>query len=109
MVFDQRSDKFTPEPVVFGAEVKIPKRDVARLLAELEAIEIPPFVPVSTFGIDGVSFGIEYGQRIASASISWWGDPPEPWKVLAFWHARTLEAFQDLLPASTVEQKGYVL
>jgi hypothetical protein len=99
IVWDQRAGGLTP--ALYGAEAPLEKEVFGKLLAELRGIELPPFVEVSTIGIDGVSCGIETGSYMASASLAWWGTPPAAWAPLANWHAHAMAVFEGMLPLST--------
>lgn len=88
-------------PVTFGSEVPIEPFHLEPLLAQLESIQIPPFISVATVGIDGTTYGIEVGSFRLSARVSWWETPPAEWAALHSWHAQAVAAFEAFLPAST--------
>jgi hypothetical protein len=100
VTWDQRHP-FTPEPVTYGAEVPLESSIFNALTTELRAIQLTPFVVVSTIGIDGTSYGVEVGGFGSSARLSWWETPPPNWAPLQQWHAHAVTQFEALLPAST--------
>jgi hypothetical protein len=102
VVWDQRKLEVTSEPATFAAEVALKEEDWKPLVTELEQIELPAFVPVNTIGIDGVTYGVEVGGFMTSASFRWWCDPPERWKGLSMWHRKAMHELQKQLPPSTV-------
>ncbi len=88
-------------PVTFGSEVPIELFQLEPLVAQLKSIQLPPFIPVATVGIDGTSYGLELGSFRLSARLSWWETPPPEWAALQSWHAEAVTSFEALLPAST--------
>jgi hypothetical protein len=91
------------EPVTYGAESPVEEESFRELLTELRAMQAAPFALASTMGIDGTSYGVEVGGIRPSGRMSWWGKPPIGWAALQAWHARAIERFEALLPASTSE------
>jgi hypothetical protein len=91
------------EPVTYGAESPAEEESFRGLLSELRAMQFAPFALASTMGIDGTSYGVEVGGISPSGRMSWWGKPPTGWAPLQAWHARAIELFESLLPASTSE------
>ncbi|MCL2310261.1 MAG: hypothetical protein FWC42_08335 [Proteobacteria bacterium] len=89
------------EPITYGCEVPLASDVFETVLRSLQAIKLPPFVPVSTIGIDGTSYGLEINSFALSARYNWWESPPEAWTQLEEWHGSTTAQFEDLLPAST--------
>ncbi len=73
----------------------------AALQQELQAIELPPFLTVSSIGIDGTLYGVEVGGHMRSARLAWWETPPKSWEPLQGWHGRTAALFDSMLPAAT--------
>jgi hypothetical protein len=92
---------FTPERATYGAEVPLQSSVFNALATELRAIELAPFIAVSTLGIDGTSYGVEVGGFALSTRLSWWETPPQNWASLEQWHAHAVAQFEALLPAST--------
>ena len=88
-------------PTTFAADAQLPVALADELLSELAAIHLPPFLPVSTLGLDGTSYAIEFGSSWRSAALSWWCEPPEEWQTLASFHERALALFERFLPVST--------
>lgn len=91
------------EPVTYGSEVPLPQSEFNKILSDLRAIELAPFIAVATAGIDGTSYGIEVGGFGVSAKLNWWETPPVNWDPLHQWHANAIAHFEALLPASTLE------
>jgi len=89
------------EPNTYGSEVPLDAAVFEGLLHRLQAIDLPPFLPVSTVGIDGTSYGVEVGSFGLSARLSWWESAPKAWSLLEEWHASAITQFEGLLPAST--------
>ena len=100
ITWDQRRPVIA-EPITYGSEVPLDAAAFETLLHRLQAIELPPFLPVSTVGIDGTSYGVEVGSFGLSARLSWWESPPDAWSPLEEWHASAVAQFEGLLPAST--------
>src|SRR5260221_7141095 len=89
-------------PTTFGADAQLPFVAAKKLLDDLASISLPPFLPVATLGIDGTTFAIGFGNSWRSASLSWWGNPPEPWQPLALSYERAISLFEEFLPVSTL-------
>ncbi len=91
------------KPTTYGSEVPLEHSVFDELVADLQAIELPPFLAVSTIGLDGTSYGVETGSYMLSARLAWWQTPPEAWEPLRNWHARASALFDSLLPTATPE------
>jgi hypothetical protein len=89
------------KPTTYGSEVPLEKPVLDMLLAELQAVELPPFLPVSSIGLDGTTYGVEAGSYMLSARLTWWEAPPKAWEPLRDWHMRTAALFDSLLPLAT--------
>jgi hypothetical protein len=100
ITWDQRHP-LADTPVTYGAEVEIDTSVHEPLLAGLRGIRLPPFIPASTVGIDGTTYGVEAGDYMRSARVAWWETPPAEWAGLGLWHAEAIARFEALLPAST--------
>ena len=100
VVWDQRVDIVSPEPQTYATEAPINKCVLDELMNKLQGIELPPFIPVDTVGIDGVRNGLEFGSYMASARLSWWCDPPPQWAPLQSWHNDAIDVLEQLLPSS---------
>ena len=87
-------------PTLFGADAELPRKSVQQLLIELSLIALPPFLPVSTIGLDGISHAVEFGDCWRSASLAWWGKPPRQWRALAEWYGQAVKLFEQFLPVS---------
>jgi hypothetical protein len=101
VVWDQRQRVLTTEPRTFGAESPIETSVVLALKEELSSLRLPPFIPVNTTGLDGITYGVELGSFALSARLSWWCSPPDEWALLARWHAEAVKQFESLLPQTT--------
>jgi hypothetical protein len=88
-------------PTVFGTDSPLPASAVNELFEELASISLHPFLPVSTFGIDGVSYAVAFGSSWRSACLSWWCKPPDQWQPLARCYERAISIFEQHLPIST--------
>lgn len=89
-------------PATYGSEVLVESATYEPLLSRLRAVQVLPFIPVSTFGIDGTLCGIEIGAVFdVSARLIWWETPPAEWSELHSWHLAAVREFDALLPAST--------
>jgi hypothetical protein len=88
-------------PTTFGADAQLPAAATDELLEELAGIQLPPFLPVSTLGLDGISYAIVFGDSWRSATLSWWCEPPEEWQSLGRCYERAISLFERFLPAST--------
>jgi len=95
------SNMATAEPVTYGCEAPIASAVFETVLHSFQAMKLPPFVPVSTCGIDGTSYGFEMSSFALSARFSWWESLPAAWSQLEEWHSSTIAQFEDLLPANT--------
>lgn len=93
------------DPITFGADAQLPAADAQQVLDELASISLPPFLPLNTFGLDGVSFAIKFGDSWRSAHLHWWSDPPAEWQPLACCFDRAVALFDTHLPASTAHDK----
>lgn len=102
-VADKQAVDAVPEsaPTTYGADAQLPVSAVQELLDEMARISLPPFLPVATLGIDGVSFAIYFGDFWRSACLSWWGEPPGEWQPLARCYERAVALFERHLPLST--------
>ena len=89
------------DPITYGSEVLIERSTFDSLSSELHDIELMPFAPVSTLGIDGTTYGVEVGDFGVSARLSWWASPPADWVPVQEWHERAVALFESLLPAQT--------
>ena len=100
VVWDQRRDDPTPEPVTYGSEALLRQEELAEVLAELAAIRLTPFPTIRILGLDGTGYGVEQGDSFGSARLEWWDlRHPEDWAPLHRWHERTAARFDALLPA----------
>lgn len=89
-------------PVTYGAEAVIPAAVYEPLLSALRGIQLPAFQPAgNAVGIDGTTYGVESGNYMHSARVTWWETPPTQWAALARWHADAIARFESLLPAMT--------
>jgi hypothetical protein len=104
VVWDQRR-RDVPEPITFGSEVPLDSKEYSLLLDELQVIKVPPFLSVSTVGLDGTSYGVESGSYMLSARLAWWEAAPAAWAPLQQWHERAASAFESLLPLATTSIK----
>jgi hypothetical protein len=93
-------------PDTYGSETPLANSVFDMLQAELQAIELPPFLPVPTIGVDGTSYGVETGSYMPSARLAWWHTLPEAWGPLRNWHARAAALFDSLLPPATPDCSG---
>jgi hypothetical protein len=100
VVWDQAA-RILPTPRTFGCEIPLQKGTFEPIMARLRTIQIPPFLPVPTIGLDGTSYGVEYGDFILSCKLTWWETPPVEWTPLQQWHTATTQLFESLLPTST--------
>jgi hypothetical protein len=91
------------EPTMFGADAVIPKDEAKPLLDELSQMTVPPFMSVPVMGIDGTTYSISSGDYWTSATLTWWCDPPPPWRDVAAWFHRATEIFDRYLPARTAD------
>jgi hypothetical protein len=62
-------------PTIYGSDAQLPSAEVTQLLTEFSSLSIPARVESSAWGIDGDSFGIEFGDSWLSAHYSWWCEP----------------------------------
>jgi len=90
-------------PTAYGADAELPLAAANRLLDDLAALSLPPFLPINTVGIDGVTFGIHFGNSWRSAKLSWWGDPPKAWQPMVTLYDDAITLFEKLLPVSTAQ------
>jgi hypothetical protein len=91
------------EPTIYGSESPVPTEEARSIVQRLRAISLPPFVEPRSFGIDGVTFGVEMMSYSMNRRLSWWCDAPEGWEPLAEWLGDTVAAFDALLPESTAK------
>jgi hypothetical protein len=100
VVWDQRQEDPTPEPVTYGSEAVLRQEEFAEILAELAAISLAPFPTIRTLGLDGTGYGVEQGDLFRSVRLEWWDlHHPQDWAPLHQWHERTAARFDALLPA----------
>jgi len=93
------------EPTTYGADAQLPFEDARQVLDELASIRMPPFLPVHTLGIDGVTCAIEFGNHWRSATLSWWGNPPDEWHQMVHSYRSAIMLFERFLPASTARNR----
>ena len=90
-------------PTTFGSDADAPAELLERHLAALRSIALPPFIPCDTVGIDGVNFGVEYGNYMRSAGLYWGSSVPEDWRLLGDWFSGCVETLEAVLPAHVGE------
>jgi hypothetical protein len=89
-------------PMTYGTDGVIAETQVERLLDELHHLSLPPFpAPAKIIGLDGVSYGVEFGDHYCSTRLSWWSHYPEEWQPLVDWYDRAITLFEECLPHST--------
>lgn len=103
VIWDQRKVVLTEEPQTFGAEVRIDESVIEEIQATLGRLELKPFIPVNTLGIDGTAQGVEYGGHVPSAKLSWWGEPEQSWEPLANWLNKYIGLVNNLFPSEPLE------
>ncbi len=86
------------EPTIFGSHAPIASSLLEARLRALAAVVLPPFVPVSGIGLDGVHFGIERGSSLRQACLYWWCDPPHEWIGVQEWFDETTAMLEAALP-----------
>lgn len=89
-------------PDLYGAEARIDPAEAAELLARFTALSVPMFLPTRRFGLDGVRYGVAFGDGWCGTEATWWSDPGEAWRPLAEAYERTVERLEAVLPASTL-------
>jgi hypothetical protein len=95
------------DPTTFASDANAPADFLEQHVAALRSMVLSPFIPCDTVGLDGVHFGVEYGNHMLSAGLYWWSLPPEDWRPLAEWFSRCAEAFEALLPSHVGEPGGH--
>lgn len=100
VTWDQRHP-LADTPVTFGCEAVVETALHEALTSALRDIRLPPFVSATTAGIDGTTYGVDFGGYMRSARLSWWEQPPAEWAELGAWHEQAIARFDALLPAST--------
>ena len=87
-------------PTVDVHQLAAASDDLARLAAELAALEVPIGAPRQVAGLDGVTYEVAIEQpphHIALAAkcrLSWWFEPPRQWAALAAWVGRAEAVFE---------------
>jgi len=92
---------FPLEPITYGSDAILPTIDANSILSKLTAIKLSPFIPVSTIGLDGVIYGIQFESRHILVQLRWWWNLPEEWSSLREWFQEAVDMFEYYLPAST--------
>lgn len=100
VVWDRPGDlaRNASEPKTFGSDGPLPQADVARMLQELKAITIRPFGSEPAMGLDGTTFGIQWGNFWRGATLHWWNEPPPDWRALGEWVDGAIRLFESQLP-----------
>lgn len=73
-----------------------------RLDTDLREVVLPVFVG-PTYGLDGVSYGLDWECGGNSVHLRWWGGPPWGWKPLTAWHGDAEVALEECLPPVPLE------
>ncbi|HKO45864.1 MAG TPA: hypothetical protein VJU84_21485 [Pyrinomonadaceae bacterium] len=71
-----RSKLSIGDPKIYGSESIVPTDRVASIIQRFRAITLPPFSEPSSWGIDGVIFGVESKSHYLNGRLSWWYRPP---------------------------------
>lgn len=112
LVWDRPAD-YHPgiiEPTLLGSEGRMLAEAIEQLMAALCSITLRPFVARRVAGLDGVNFGVEYGNFWQAAGLYWWGTSSlsEGWGLLDEWFTGATAAFDACLPSQgyTCEGRG---
>jgi hypothetical protein len=94
--------KLAKLPGTYGSEAELDPSTATDLLNELATLSVPAMQSPPAFGLDGVSFALVIGSFWGSSEFSWWCEPPAGWSELAAWYDRAHDAFEAVLPVSTL-------
>lgn len=103
VVWDQRVMTITDDPQTYCSEISIDKSVLVELNDSLSKLVLSPFISSGLVGIDGVRFGIEFGDYLQPVRLSWWSTPPKDWGELHKWHSKYLCKINGLLPSSSID------
>ena len=88
----------------YGSEVRLPDGMATELLGDLARISLPPFASMSGhIGLDGCTYGIQFGNYMKDARLSWWCEAPPEWAEFRDWYAHALSEFERALPDCSVQ------
>ncbi|WP_152566220.1 MULTISPECIES: hypothetical protein [Lysobacter] len=94
------------DPDIYGVEARIDPAEANALLAGFTALSLPMFLPSARFGLDGVRYGIAFGDGWCGTEVAWWSEPDEAWRPLVEAYERTIARLEARLPASTLRAKA---
>lgn len=94
------------DPDIYGAEARIDPAEANELLAGFTVLSLPMFLPSARFGLDGVRYGIAFGDDWCGTEVTWWSDPDEAWRPLVEAYERTVVSLEAKLPASTLRAQA---
>jgi hypothetical protein len=103
VVWNHQMMTMTDEPQTYCCEVPIKESVYTELNEGLSKLVLSPFISSSLVGIDGVRYGIEFGDYLQPVRLSWWSTPPKDWGELHKWHANYINKINGLLPQSSIE------
>ncbi|MHC4475297.1 MAG: hypothetical protein ACYTEL_06620 [Planctomycetota bacterium] len=74
------SEGFHAEPTITFNELTLPKSAVDTVLNRLRRERIDLFVETDSIGIDGETYGIDFGDYMSCTRVAWWCQGPKQWK-----------------------------
>jgi hypothetical protein len=70
-------------PTIEEVDVQLVTDPVASLLSRAAALAVPPHILNSSFGLDGISYELVFGQSFVQSRFRWWCRTPTGWEPLA--------------------------
>ena len=91
------TDSFELRYDTFGTEAVLPAETVDALVSKLTGIVLPPFVRRHRAGLDGCSYGVQWGDPQEEVRLTWWRQSPSDWAEFRHWYAHAVITFENHL------------
>lgn len=72
-------------------------------MQELAELRLPAMATRSSFGLEGISHGVVFGDAWISSEFSWWNQTPEEWQELGSWYEKAVGIFEEILSGSRLQ------
>jgi hypothetical protein len=87
------------DPTTYGSDALVVAADVEADLTALHDVSVRLFLPKRMLGVDGVTFGVEYGGSWRTARLYWWSSgSAHEWQARQDWFDMVVARFDRVLP-----------